>query len=109
VALLYHRRELRQKRTVRLPSRDARELRPKGKVRLPAGGQLGQERREIGIPRKACGAERRWTARFVARERLAQKRYRLPILGLGERTQTAPVEFSRPASTAKEHGRRLAE
>ena len=109
VALLDHRRELREERPVRLAAGHARELGAEREVRLAARRDLREQRRQLGVAREARRAERRRAARLVARERLPQERRRLAVLRLGERAQPAGVELALPRAAPKQHGRGLAE
>ncbi len=108
VALLDHRSELREKRSVRLVTSHARELRPEREVRLTARGNLREKRRKIRIAREARRTERRRAARLVSCERLPEQRHRLAILRLRQRAEPAGVQLTLARTTPHQHGRRFA-
>ncbi len=109
MALLDHRRELRQEPAVRLAASDARELGPEGQMRLATCGDLGEQRRQLGVAREARGAQGRRTPRLVSRQRLAQEGDGLSVLRLGEGPQSTRIELALARAASDEDGRGLSQ
>src|ERR1700722_21006859 len=107
MALLDHRRELSEERSVGFSARHTRQLRAERQVRLSARRDLREEGRELVVTREAGRAQGRRTPRLVTAKSRAQETHGLTILCLGERAQTACVELALARAPLQEHGRRL--